>query len=223
MKKSTPPTDPAKITALLRTGALAINPADIGYGPDECPKVWGVMMELGNPDVVVSLVALLDGSVSIYLSDGDGVIGCGRHPDVRIAARKMLQVAGRLQQQCQPVRQYPLPEVQQVNFYMLSHQGVLGVSADRIELDEGAIELAELYYAGHSLISIVELLGAGVDLVDEIHLAETARVRRLQLAGAQVDGSGSTDNPDMDVELKQRGRGCRILPYAGSAVRRLQH
>ena len=220
MKKPTPPNDPAKITAMLRTGALAIGPAEIGYSPDDCPKVWGVMMELGNPDVVVSLVALLDGSVSIYLSDGDGVIGCGRHPDVRIAARKMLQVADRLQQQCRPVGQYPLPGERQVNFYMLSHQGVLGAAVDRFELDEGAIELAELYYAGHSLISIVELLGAGVDLVDEIHLAETARVRRLQLAEHQSDGS---DNTDMQVEMKQRGRGCRILPYAGGAVRRLQH
>ena len=208
------------MTALLRAGVLAIKPEDIGRRPHENDAIWGVLMELGHPEIVVSLVALIDGSVSIYLSDGDGVIGCGLHPDVRQAALRMLTVAEQLQNECRPVEQFPMPEQKQARFYLLSNRGVLGATAALTALEEGAIELAELFYAGHTVISLVELLGAGVDLIDEIHLAEHARNRRLQLA-SQLQERAEMD--DQQRALKPRGRGCRILPYVGNAARRSQH
>lgn len=214
MKPADTPLHPARMTAMLRAGVLAIVPEDIGLSRAECPTVWGVMMELGIADVVASLVALADGSVSVYLSDGEGVIGCGLHPDVRTAAAKMLQVAGRATAQCLPVHTYPMPETDQVRFYLLTDRGVLGSMAWRAELDDGAVDLAELYYAGHSVIGMVELLGAGVDLVDEMRLAEMATLNELN--SAEVGSTGLQ-------EFKTRGRGCRILPYVGTVVRRSQN
>ena len=218
MKNMDAPLDPAKMTAMLRDGVLAIAPEDVGLTTATCPPVWGAIMELAEAGVVVSLVALLDGSVSVYLSDGSGVIGCGLHPDVRAAASKMLRVAEQVADQCEPTEHHPAPFDHQVRFYLLSNQGVLGAVAERTELDEGAEALAELYYAGHGVIGMVELLGAGVDLVDEMRMAETA---------AQRDAG---DNARADVEqrigvqeLKSRGRGCRILPYVGSVARRSQN
>ncbi|MGD9842279.1 MAG: hypothetical protein AB7F79_12650 [Steroidobacteraceae bacterium] len=225
MSKHSAPLDPIKMTALLRAGVLAIQPADMGYQLENCPDVLGVMLELCNPEVVVSLVTLLDGSVSVYLSDGDGVIGCGQHPDVRQAARKMMQMASRMSPYCEPVDQYPLPVEQQVRFYLLSKRGVLGAVATRTEMDEGMSELAELYYACHGVISMIELLGAGVDLIDEIHLAEAVRNRRLQLArGApSPDEQQHLLDTEQGVQLKPRRRSCRILPYVGHALRRAQN
>lgn len=163
-------------------------------------------MELAEGEVKASLVALADGSVSIYLSDGGGVIGCGLHPDVRVAAAKLLDVAQSALDLCAPTELHPLPTDSQVYIYLLTRQGVMMGQATRAALDEGEVGLAEIYYAGHGLISTVELLGAGVDLVDEIHLAED---------GARKDALASNAQ-----ELKSRGRGCRILPYAGNVVRR---
>jgi hypothetical protein len=175
------------------------------------------MMELNDAGVVVSLVALLDGSVSVYLSDGGGVIGCGLHPDVRVAAAKMLQVAEQVADECVPTDRYPAPTDQQGRFYLLTTQGVLSGTADRAELDEGAEPLAELYYAGHGVIGMVELLGAGVDLIDEMRLAETAAQREASPVGTDVESRIGVQ------EFKARGRGCRILPYVGTVARRSQN
>lgn len=205
MKTADAPLDPARMTALLRDSVLTIGPEDMGLSPTDCPQVWGVMMELGEPEVVVSLAALVDGSVSIYLSDGAGVIGCGLHPDVRMAAAKMLHVAQQVVDFCMPAADHPMPRAHQVCFHLLTSRGVLIGEATRAELDEGETELAELYCAGHGVIGLVELLGAGVDLIDEMHLAQAAQ-------------SGM---PAVDVQaFKARGRGCRILPYVGNVVRR---
>lgn len=219
MKKADTPLHPANMTAMLRAGVLAITPEDIGCSAPDCPMVWGVMMELGIADVVASLVVLADGSVSVYLSDGEGVIGCGLHPDVRTAALKMLHVAGRAVNQCVAVDAYPMPCPDQVRFYLLTMHGILGGAAARADLDDGAVDLAELYYAGHGVIGMVELLGAGVDLVDEMRLAERASLNELSAGGEQRNESAQ---PGMQ-QFKTRGRGCRILPYVGTVARRSQN
>jgi hypothetical protein len=223
MKKTDAPLDPARMAALLRDHVLALTPEDIGLTAANWPSsqalacstshsmVWGVVMELAEAGVVVSLVVLLDGSVSVYLSDGSGVIGCGLHPDVRATAAKMLQVAGQVAPECKPATEHPMPLNHQVRFHLLTTQGVLGAVANRAELDEGAEVLAELYYAGHGVIGMVELLGAGVDLVDEMRLAETVTRR---VSDADIDTRIGAQ------ELKPRERGCRILPYASIAARR---
>ncbi len=221
MKKMDAPLDPAKMTAMLRDGVLAIGPEDIGLTDANCPDVWGVMMELGDAGVVVSLVALVDGSVSVYLSDGGGVIGCGLHPDVRLSAAKMLRVAEQAVSQCEPTDQYPAPADGEVRFYLLTNQGVLSGTAERTELDEGAVALAELYYAGHGVIGMVELLGAGVELIDEMRLAENAAQRDATATGTDIDANVAGRIGIQ--EFKARGRGCRILPYVGNVVRRSQN
>lgn len=215
MKKTVAPLDPAKMTAMLRAGVLALEPTDIGLTAADTPPVWGMVMELREAEVVVSLVALVDGSVSIYLSDGGGVIGCGLHQDVRVAAAKMLRLAEPIVEFCTPASEQPLPDEHQVCFYLLTDRGILGCAASRADLDEGAVALAELYYAGHGVVGMVELLGAGVDLVDEMRLAENTAQRDAPLLGAAV--------PPSAQQSKARGRGCRILPYVGNVVRRSQH
>ncbi len=222
MKKVAAVLDSAKMTSMLRSGVLAIGPEDIGLDPHDCPQVWGVMMELGDAHVVVSLVALVDGSVSIYLSDGDGVIGCGLHPDVRLAAAKMLRIADHTIDDCQPADIYPMPGPDQVRFYLLTSRGIVTAAASRADLDDGALALAELYYAGHGVIGMVELLGAGVDLVDEMRLAESAG-RREQQAFNAVAGQHAELSVQGVQAVKARGRGCRILPYVGNVVRRSQN
>lgn len=216
MKKMDAPLDPAAMAGMLRARVFALGPADIKLTAATCPLVWGAMMEFAEAGVVVSLVVLLDGSVSVYLSDGSGVIGCGLHPDVRTTASKMLRIAEQVVGECAPTDVYPMPLDHQVRFHLLTTQGVLGATADRAQLDEGAEALAELYYAGHGVIGMVELLGAGVDLVDEMRLAETAH---NPAAGAGAD----TETQIGVQEQKGRGRGCRILPYVGAVARRSQN
>lgn len=219
MNKAVAGLDPATVTAMLRAGALAIKPQEIGLRTEDCPQVWGLMMELGYANVVASLVVLFDGSVSVYLSDGGGVIGCGLHPEVRSAASKLLCSAQRLASACRPASTFPMPADAQVCFYLLTVSGVVSMKLAKEVLDDGAVEFSEPYYAGLALIDIIELLGAGVDLVDEMRLTQS---KLMQRAASNTEVSAS---PGVDAvgEPKARGRACRILPYVGSAARRLHN
>ena len=210
MKNNEAPLEPAAISAMLRNNVFNLKIEDIGLTREKSPLVWGVMMELGYQDVVVSLVALADGSCSVYLSDGSGAVGCGLYSEVRQSAANMLTVAQRMLSQCQPTIVYPVPVESQARFYLLTGKGVYTTNASRHEMDEGAKEIAELYYAGHSVIGMIELLGAGVDIVDEMRLTQA----ELSKPNTDTDTSGS------HATSRSRGRTCRILPTAGSAVRR---
>jgi len=210
MKNNEAPLEPAAISAMLRNNVFNLKIEDIGLTREKSPLVWGVMMELGYQDVVVSLVALADGSCSVYLSDGSGAVGCGLYSEVRQSAANMLTVAQRMLSQCQPTIVYPVPVESQARFYLLTGKGVYTTNASRHEMDEGAKEIAELYYAGHSVIGMIELLGAGVDIVDEMRLTQA------ELSKPNTD----TDTSGAHATSRSRGRTCRILPTAGSAVRR---
>jgi hypothetical protein len=212
MKNNEAPLEPATVAALLRNNVFNLKIEDIGLTQQKSPAVWGVMMELGYPEVVVSLTVLADGSCSVYLSDGNGAVGCGLYSEVRQTVANMLGIAQRMIPQCETATDYPLPANSQVRFYLFTGQGILTAAHSRHDMDEGATELAELYYAGHSVIGMIELLDAGIDIIDEMRLAQ-----------------GDITNPVTDTVTsgiysmpisRSRGRACRILPSVGSAARR---
>lgn len=168
LEKRTPSLHPAELTALLRTGLLALKPEDIGFSTHQCPAVWGMMIECGLPNLVVSLAALLDGSVSVYVSDGGSLIACGLHPTIRLAAHRLLCSAISEAHVHPIVKSYPLPEDGQVCFYLLTTTGVRLAQVERSRLEEGEVELAELYHEGYNILAMIDALGAGHGLADEI-------------------------------------------------------
>jgi hypothetical protein len=223
MRKNAGVLDPAQMTALLRAGVLAVEPLSVGMAVENLPPVWGVMIEFGHPEVIASLVVLADGSVSIYMSDGNGIIGCGLHADVRVAAIKMLNSAQHVQSSCIPMQQHPSPQPDGVTFYLLTRQGVMGTEVLRSDLDEGAVPLAELYYAAHGVIDLVELLGAGTELVNEMRMIKTQLGRDADAVPTTVKNELSADEQYLvRREQPTRGRACRILPYVGNVARRSQ-
>jgi len=212
MKNKEAPLEPATVAALLRNNVFNLKAEDIGLTPPKCPQVWGVMMELGYPEVTVSLVVLADGSCSVYLSDGNGAVGCGLYSEVRQFVANMLNISQRMIPKCAATTAFPLPADAQVRFYLLTGQNILTAVASRQEMDDGASELAELYYAGHGVIGMIELLDAGIDIVDEMRLAQGDITNPV----TDTIASGTYTLPIS----RSRGRTCRILPSVGSAARR---
>jgi len=212
MKNNEASLEPAAITALLRNNVFKLKIEDIGLTREKGPLVWGAMMELGYPDLAISLVVLADGSCSVYLTDGTGAVGCGLYSEVRQTATNMLGIAQRMLAHCQPTDQFPLPTDSRVRFYLLTGAEVFSAEASRHDLDDGALDIAELYYAAHSVIGMIELLGAGIDIVDEMRLAQG----ELKRSAADMDTSGA----HAMTTPRARGRTCRILPSAGNAARR---
>ena len=79
-----PKRDSADVARGLREQALTVDPVALRLEPTPTrPHVWGILMETGYPEGVATLVALGDGTTSLYFGNGGGVIGAGEHDRVR--------------------------------------------------------------------------------------------------------------------------------------------
>src|SRR5215469_16931606 len=63
----------------LRNQVLQLTPDVLGEGFEEVP-ILALLMETGYPEGVCTLVGVADGGVSLYLSNGGGIIGVGIDP-----------------------------------------------------------------------------------------------------------------------------------------------
>lgn len=115
--------------------------------------VWGVLMETGYPEAAVTLVALGDGTASLYFSSGGGVIGGGPHPSIDAAARRLVGLAGSHLSKMSRTSEFPLPASGEVTFYVLTTNGVLQADAREETLGAGDHPLSELFFAGHHVIT----------------------------------------------------------------------
>lgn len=75
----------------LRSIAMTVAPSDIGM-PDDT-TVFGVVMDTTYESGTATLVALADGTVSLYMSSGSGIIGGGGHAQIAAAGRQAIEVA----------------------------------------------------------------------------------------------------------------------------------
>lgn len=148
--------DPAEVIRGLREQALNISAADLGVTPTtSLPNVFGVVMETGYPAAVATLVALADGTTSLYFSSGGGIIGAGEHAKVRTAATAFLSVAQQHLSKFAPTEQTPLPPVGAVRFYLRTFDGLRSADGGEQELGAGQHALSAVFYAAHDVIAAV--------------------------------------------------------------------
>ena len=115
----------ADIYKVLRKQALTLGISEIGLKPDKSKPVYGVLMETGYDDAVVTLSAIGDGSVSLYFSNGGGIIGIGEHKKPREACFSLLSLANELTSPLKITNKFPLPKKGYTTFYFLTSDGVL--------------------------------------------------------------------------------------------------
>lgn len=136
----------------LRGMLLSTTPDRIGIKLKEPGEVWGVVMETGYPTAVVSLVALADGTVSLYYSNGGGILGLGLHAGPRRAAQTFLASSQQYAEHAQPSGSHPLPHPSYTRFYLLTGKGVLTTEAKEDDLGNNRHLLSPLFNKGHELI-----------------------------------------------------------------------
>jgi hypothetical protein len=137
--------------ALIRARLLASNPSD--FAIDTAGRsVWGVIMELGWPEVTVMQIALADGNASVYFSTGGGIIGGEGHTAIAQAAVDMTSVADGVVGECVAVTESPMPATDEVAFTLLTDDGLLATRAPEDALDSRTHPLSILYFAGHRVI-----------------------------------------------------------------------
>ncbi len=143
----------------LRGHLLALHPAEFGLVPTpELPRVWGLIVDMGYPNATATLVGLADGTTSLYLSTGGGVIGGGEHAHVADAPRAMLAVAERHVDEMPATADLGVPRPGRVVLRAMTYDGQRAVDADEGELVARHHRLGEVYHAAHGVITHLRLL-----------------------------------------------------------------
>ena len=141
----------------LRNMVLTTRPSALGlHSADN--EIWGVMMETGFTNAVVTLVALADGTVSLYLSNGGGMIGLGPKPGPGRAGKELIALAQQFVVHATPTSSFPLPQPGFMQFYLLSGSGVLAAEANTNELAQGGQSLSPLFYKGQNLLYEIRMI-----------------------------------------------------------------
>ena len=148
----------AEIFRKLRGQVLALSAKDVQGAP--LPSgVFGALMEFDVGQTWVSLVAILDGTTSLYIGSGGGIIGAGKSEIVRKANRLFLDVAGQFVNRFQKTETYPTPQPDHVRFYLLTSDGVRASAEIKEQmLRQRGNELFPLYAAAQNVITQIRLV-----------------------------------------------------------------
>jgi len=115
-------------------------------------------METGYPGATVTLFALSDGTTSLYISNGGGVLGGHAHESVRRANAAFLKTANQYRNHFEPTQSFPVPETGQTIFYALTDLGILAGGGNEKELGNNRHELSTLFYAGQGVLTELRLV-----------------------------------------------------------------
>ncbi len=138
--------------------ALGLEPSQIRTPPGEPWSGAAVAaMELAVDRSIASIVAIADGSVSMYLSSGGGVIGAGEHVAVRAEGQRFRTVVADARSMLVRTAEFPLPRPGEVRFHArIGEDRFTGVAPEAM-LRGGRHVLAPLYAAGQDLLTEIRL------------------------------------------------------------------
>ena len=148
----------ADVYVRLRNQAFLLDPVQIGLKPDQSNPIFGILMETGDKDAVITLSAIGDGSVSLYFSNGGGIIGLGQHEGPQKACLSFLSFANQFTSQLRLTKEFPLPQKGYTTFYFLTINGVLTAGAKEADLGNKRLPLSPLFHKAHEVITQARLV-----------------------------------------------------------------
>ncbi len=140
-------------TAHVRDRALTAPAAD--YGAPADAEAWLAGMDIAMPGVVVTLICGWDGTTSLLMSTGGGVVGAGAHDPVRHAAHTFLAEAGAWVEEMLPLPDLSFPEQGRVRFFVRQADRCVVAEGSDLELAEGSHDLAGLYELAQAVVTQV--------------------------------------------------------------------
>jgi hypothetical protein len=207
----------------LRLQALNLKPAEIGLTPSS-NRMCGILMETGYPEAVATLVAIADGTVSLYFSNGGGIIGVGQHDGPRKAGIELLSTAEQFLQQAKPTKVFPLPEVGRTRFYFITFEGVFTIEAGEEDLGGNREPLSPLFHKAHEVITQARLAEESVkeSTGKMLHAATTGNPNELKTlleSGISVDVADHTGlTPLMAASYAGKPETVRFLLDSGARI-----
>ncbi len=156
-KQDTNQPPPADVYAGLRRQVLRLTPDQLDDGALADAPILALLMETGYPEAVATLVAVMDGTSSLYFSNGGGFIGAGTHAAVAEASRRWLETGREFLPHMSAITDPPLPTNGLTQFVAVTREGLRAVTAPEEELGEGRHSLSPFFYAGQDVITQMRL------------------------------------------------------------------
>lgn len=137
----------------LRDRLLTSSPEEVGLSGEEAEaKVWGVLMEVAFPMGTATLVSVRDGTASLYMSTGGGILGG------YVAQKEAKRFVGEAEKHLASMKlakSFPYPEVGRMRFYVLTRGGVYTAEADEKEVMRERHPLFPLFLAGNEVLTVL--------------------------------------------------------------------
>jgi len=145
----------ADVYSGLRDQVLQLKPDAIGVKDAEQSSVIAVLMEIAYPEAVVTLVAVTDGTASLYFSNGGGIIGGGEHEPVCKVSAEFIRLAQQYVSLSALTDTFPLPKKNNVRCYLVTLGGVYTFEALEDDLGNNRHACSELFHKSHELITAI--------------------------------------------------------------------
>jgi hypothetical protein len=146
----------------LRRAVLGLDRAEVLIAPaEQFPRVWGALFEQRAGEHVATVLVVADGTTSLYLSSGGGVIGAGEHQAVRTASIAFLDAVERSLESFEAAPEPPLPGPDEVRIHALTYGTPGTIAASWDGLAAGRAPAQPLFEAGNEVLTQVRLLQEG--------------------------------------------------------------
>ena len=150
----------AEVYAGLRWQVIHLQADQLDGELTQAP-ILALLMETGYEKAVATLVAVADGTISLYFSTGGGIIGAGAHESVVQASHRWLEAGAAFLEQLEPVADPPLPAAGQTQFVAVTSDGLRAAVASEEDLGRNRHALSPLFYAAQDVIAQVRLVEGG--------------------------------------------------------------
>lgn len=208
----------------LRQQVLSLDPRSIGLDPSSSNRVWGVLMETGYPEAVASLVVIADGTVSLYFSNGGGIIGVGQHEEARKAGLELLSAVPAALGHTRKTDKFPLPDNGHTRFYIMTLDGCFSADALEDALGNNRHPLSPLFHRGQDVITQVRLIDekrqqATVDMLQAATAGDTRALRSLVDSGISANIADHTGlTPLMAASHAGMAKALVVLLDSGAKI-----
>ncbi len=153
---SGPPLTPAGVG--LRHLALTSTADALGFSTDsDFLRLYGVLTDWHVGEDVASVVAMRDGTASLYTTSTFGIIGGQAHEIVRRAAVECVRTADNHFDSSESVNDFPLPAGNQVLYYLLGYDGVRRCAGDAVAVWEFSDATTPLFAAAQEVLTALRL------------------------------------------------------------------
>jgi hypothetical protein len=155
--KKQPPEDSPGVE--LRAMALTTPVSKLGFSPnDDFPLAYGVLTDWDIGGVTATVMAMRDGTASLYTTSTFGIIGGQGHENVRIAAGQYVKLAEQFIKYGKAVNDFMYPKSGQVYFYILTYDGVRLCVGNEDAIEKGSDPTFPLFAAAQDVLTNLRLV-----------------------------------------------------------------